>query len=429
VRVVYLNSSGGAGGLESALGDVLASVRAAEPRWDLRLIVPDEGALAARARGLGVGVTVLPYPESLARLGDAAAVGVEGVGGRARLAAGLAAASAATARYAWGLGRVLRRLAPDVLHTHGLKTHALGAWARPRGVPLVWHLHDYAGRRPVMSRLLRLSAGRPALAVANSRSVAADLRAVCGDRLDVRTVYNAVELERFAPEGARADLDALAGLGPAPAGTVRVGLVSTLARWKGHDTFLEALSLLPAGAPVRGYVVGGAVYRTRGSQRHVGELRGLARRLGVEGRVGFTGFVAEAAEAMRALDVVVHCSTEPEPFGLVIAEAMACGRAVVASRAGGAAEVFCEGADALGHAPGDAADLAARITRLAADPDLRARLGRAARETAERRFDRARLAEELVPLYRQLRPAKEKLTGMDRIDRIRRNAEVERKTS
>ena len=95
---------------------------------------------------------------------------------------------------------------------------------------------------------------------------------------------------------------------------------------------------------------------------------------------------------MRALDVVVHASTRPEPFGLVIAEAMACGRAVITSGTGGAGELVRDGVDAVTHRPGDAVDLASRIERLAADAALRARLGRAARDTAERRFDAARLA-------------------------------------
>jgi glycosyltransferase involved in cell wall biosynthesis len=62
------------------------------------------------------------------------------------------------------------------------------------------------------------------------------------------------------------DLDALAGLPPAPAGVVRVGLVATFARWKGHITFLEALSRLPESLPVRGYIIGGPVYETAGSR-------------------------------------------------------------------------------------------------------------------------------------------------------------------
>jgi len=112
--------------------------------------------------------------------------------------------------------------------------------------------------------------------------------------------------------------------------------------------------------------------------------------------------VAEPDAALRALDIVVHASTAPEPFGLVIAEAMACERAVIVSAAGGAAEIITDNVDAVGHAPGDADALASRIIALAADAGWRARIARAARATALRSFDRARLAADLVPLYREL---------------------------
>jgi glycosyltransferase involved in cell wall biosynthesis len=229
--------------------------------------------------------------------------------------------------------------------------------------------------------------------------VCEDLRAVCGRGLKTRVLYNAVDLENFSPSGGRLDLDSLSGLPPAAPGTVRVGLLATAARWKGHETFLRSLSILPSDTPVRGYVIGGPIYRTRGSQTDARELRECAARLGLEGRVGFTGFVEDAASAIRALDVLVHASTEPEPFGLAIVEGMACGRSVVASSAGGAAEILdgCEAA--LTHTPGDADELSVQIGRLARSAELRTSFGRAARLVAERRFDRARLAADLIPVY------------------------------
>ena len=66
--------------------------------------------------------------------------------------------------------------------------------------------------------------------------------------------------------------------------------------------------------------------------------------------VGFVPFVEDPVPVYRALDVVLHASTQPEPFGLTVVEAMACGRAVVVSAAGGAAELFTDGVDALGVA-------------------------------------------------------------------------------
>lgn len=395
MNVVFLNPSGQIGGAERSLLDVLASLRAAEPAWSLRLVATADGPLVGAAEALGVRTVVVPLPDAVARLGD----------GGARRAASLprlAAALPAGLWYVRRLRRAVRTLAPDVLHTNGFKMHVLGLWARPREVPVVWHVHDFVARRPLMSRLLRGHARGCAAVVANSHSVADDVRRVCGERvrMGVRAVHNAVDLARFSPAGPRLDLDARAGLAPAAPGTVRVGLVATLAWWKGHETFLRAVSLLPRELPVRAYVVGGALYETVDSQRSLGDLRALAHRLGVADRVGFTGFVEDAAAAMRSLDVVVHASTEPEPFGLVIVEAMACGRAVVASEAGGAAELIRDRVDALGHPPGDAVRLARCIEELARDGELRTRLGAEGRATAERRFDRSRLAAELVPIYR-----------------------------
>jgi len=253
-----------------------------------------------------------------------------------------------------------------------------------------------------MKRLLGWHAGRAAAAIGNSNSVATDIRTVCGAQLETLAIYNAIDLERYSPVGRKIDLDLIAGLTPAPEGTVRVGLAATLAHWKGHSVFLRALARLPHDLPYRAYVIGGAIYQTENSQRTLDELRALAVELGIGEKVGFTGYVADTAPAIRALDVLVHSSTQPEPFGRVIAEGMASGRAVIASASGGAAELIQDGKDALGHPPGDDHALAARISELIRDPELRARLGRAGRVTAERRFDRSRLAAQLIPLYRRL---------------------------
>lgn len=339
---------------------------------------------------------MLPFPRALAGLGDAGAADGRG------LRMGIARAAPGSAVYLARLRRLLARMAPDVVHTNGFKMHLLGAWAAPRGSRVVWHLHDFVSGRRAMAGLLRRASGRAAAAVAVSRAVAADAAAVCGSSLRVRTVYNAVDLDRFTPQGAALDLDAAAGMPPASPGTVRVGLVATMGRWKGHAVFLRAVGALPREVPVRAYVVGGGIYRTAGSEVDADELRRMAAELGIADRVGFTGFANDPAAAMRALDVVVHASTQPEPFGLVIAEAMACGRAVVASAAGGAGEIVTPGRDALAVYPGDVEGLSRAIRCLALDPELRERLARAGRETALRRFDRARLATEVAPLYRMI---------------------------
>lgn len=401
MKIAYLTPGAAIGGAEMVLLDVLAALGRGPSRVCPLVLLGEDGPLRGEVEALGVRCEVLALPAGVARLGDAGASGAARK--LALLARGLSAASA-TLAYRARLARRLRDERPALVQTNGMKMHLLGAWAAPRGVPVVWHLHDYLGTRAAMARLLKLSARPGVEGVAISRSVAADARATLGGRFPVRTIYNAVDVGRFRPvegegEGEGAALDRAAGLAEAPPGTVRVGLVATFATWKGHGLFLDAAGRLPAEIPARFYIVGGPIYRSAGSQVTPESLRAHAEGLGLGGRVGFTGHQADPARAIRGLDVVVHASTRPEPFGRVIVEGMACGRAVVAIREGGAAELFADGEEALGCPPRDPAALAEAIARLVADAGLRGRLGRAGRAAALARYDRSRLAGEWSAVY------------------------------
>lgn len=393
MRVALLSVSGEIGGSETSLLELVRGL-VARPEIDPVIVVPKEGPLAARARELGADARVAPMPEGLTAFGEWSMRSAAELG---RRTVTLARAAAATRRYTATMAELLGEIGADVIHTNGFKMHVLAARSARRGVPVVWHMHEYLTPRPLSRILLRHHLRRAAAVVANSRSVAADLAEALGSGAPISTIYNAVDLEAFAPAGAAADLDRMAGLPPAGPGVCRVGLLATFARWKGHDVFLRAVA--GCRVPLRAYVIGAPVYDTAGSQLTVEELRSRAAALGIADCVGFTGFASRAADAIRALDVVVHASTEPEPFGLVIAEAMACGRAVIVSRAGGAAEIVEDGVDALATPAGDAAALAAAIDRLAGDGALRARLGGAARAAAVSRFDPGVFVGRFVDLY------------------------------
>jgi len=400
MKVIYLNPDGQLGGAERSLLLLMSSIGAARPNWQLNLLAGAEGPLIDRARELGIRAKAIPFPKSLSRLGDWGATGANGNQlNRLALAGGFGRAGVPGVAYLHRLRRAIAECAPDVIHTNGFKMHILGAWARPANCPLIWHIRDYVRARPVMSRLIRANAHRCTAAVVNSKSVAADLRSVCGDQLRIHQVYNGVDLNVFNPHGDTANLDAIAGMDAAVAGTIRVGIVATLARWKGHQVFLRALSKLKGRVPLRAYVIGGPLYQTEGSQFQIEELREMATELGIEQMVGFTGFVDHPASTIRGLDVVVHASTEPEPFGLAIAEGMACGKSVIVSMAGGAAEIVTPNADALTYRPGDVDALAECILKLACDAELRRTIGVAARAAAENRFDHERLVGEILPIY------------------------------
>lgn len=403
MRIVFVNPVAQVGGAEMILLDLMAALADAIPGVDRHLIVAGEGPLIDLARAIGVAVHPRPMPDRLAGLGDSALKGRGKVGAILGLAARGAPAGLAGLRYARGLGRLIREIGPDLIHSNGIKSHLLLRLSGLGGIPVVWHLHDFYGTRPVMARALRWASRGAAGAIAISEAVGRDGRRVL-DPLPVQVVYNAVDVEQFTPgpgDGAR--LDALANLPPAAPGAHRVGLIATYARWKGQDLFLRAAARLAGDRPARFYVIGSPIYQTKGSQWSEAELRGLAGSLGLGDCVGFIPFQRDTAAVYRALDVVVHASTQPEPFGRTIVEAMACGRPVVVSDAGGAAELFQDGRDAVGFPPGDAPALAAAILGLVDDPGRRERIGRAARATAVERFARPRLGVEVAAAYERFR--------------------------
>jgi glycosyltransferase involved in cell wall biosynthesis len=389
MKVLFLNPIGELGGAERGLLDLIASLRKCAPQLELSVLALERGPLVEEARALGAAARVLPLPPQVGRLGDSGGVNlIRTTLAGARLAVWLPA-----------LWRGIRREAPDIVHSNGFKAHILGALATPRGTPLVWHLHDFVSERPLMRRLLPLLQGRASAGIAVSEAVARDARRVL-PQLTVRTVLNGVLTEHFRPGTvAPADLDGLAGLPPAPPGTARIGLVATLASWKGHELFIAATRKLREAAS-RFYIVGGALYSTEGSQRSAGELRMVVERAGMSHRFGFVPFQRNIAPIYAGLDVVVQASTRPEPFGRTVAEAMASAKPVVAAAAGGVLEQIEDGVTGLLFDPGAESALSAQLERLLDSPALRRSLGEAAARFAATHLDATRLGPETLGAYR-----------------------------
>lgn len=404
MRITFLNPVGVVGGAERVMLAAIRGAREHLPGARLEVVLFADGPLRSEADRLGAEVTVVPLPASLAGLGETRFRDSVRARPLARLELGwsMLAGAPAAVGFVGRLRAALRRSAPDLIHSNGLKAHACAAVARPRGVPVLWHLHDFLLHRPVMARLLRRLGTGVVGGIAISEAVRQDAE-IGLPGLAISVVRNAVDTDHFTPaDRPGAELDRLAGLAPAGPEVVRVGLVATYANWKGQEVFLDALARLAAsdsGPTVRGYIIGGPIYATSGSQFTRDELERRATANGLAGRVGFVPFQTDPADVYRMLDVAVHASTRPEPFGLAITEAMSCGKPVVVAAAGGAAELFTPDHDGLGHPPGDPDALAGAIARLAGDPALRTRLGASARRTAVEQFSQERFGREMAALY------------------------------
>jgi glycosyltransferase involved in cell wall biosynthesis len=171
-----------------------------------------------------------------------------------------------------------------------------------------------------------------------------------------------------------------------PEGRPLIGMFGRISRWKGQHVFLKAIARLPQ---VNAIVVGGSLFDEEAYEKSV---RQLAKELGIEHRVTFTGHVSDVMTRMAACDVVAHCSTAPEPFGLVIVQAMLAGVPVIASDAGGAREIVTEGRTGQLTPLQDDAALANAIRRYLDDPRWSIDLAREARERAKEKFSGAAMA-------------------------------------
>jgi glycosyltransferase involved in cell wall biosynthesis len=207
------------------------------------------------------------------------------------------------------------------------------------------------------------------------------------------TVLNGIDLNAWHPDRGRHAVRAELAVAPS---TPVVVTVCRLFEEKGVKSLILALDKVRTQVPSATLVVVGA--DPDPGQRHVGELRELVGQLGLDDFVTFTGRRAVVEGLLAASDIFAMPSFE-EPFGLVYAEAMAMKRPVVALDNGGTREVVVHGVNGLLSQPGDIDGLAANLALLIADPELRRRLGDAARRLVEQRFTTDRVAADVSAVY------------------------------
>lgn len=393
MKILFVNPVGIIGGAERVLLTIFSVLQTDQPDIQLHLIVGTDGALVKSAEQLGVQVKILPLPQEVLQLGDSALKGNSRVMAILRLLWRSSTALPVIRKYLGKFRQTIQEINPDLIHSNGIKTHLLTGLLGLNSIPIIWHIHDFYSTRPLMAKILRWISNRATAGIAITEAVAVDTRKTLPN-LPIEVIYNSVDVDYFSP-----------GTANLPVDTIKVGLVATFARWKGHDVFLEAAANLIREQPnlnVRFYIVGGAIYETKGSQFSEQELRELASGLQIADKVEFLGFQQNIAEIYRWLDIVIHASTQPEPFGLAIVEAMACGKPVIVSQSGGAAELFTHNYDAVGFTPGDSTALASAILHLIDNPEFCKSLSKNARSTVIKRFNHQHLATQILTFYNSI---------------------------
>ena len=283
--------------------------------------------------------------------------------------------------------RIVRAFRPDVIHAHASKAGALGRLAGGAcGVPVVFSPQVFAHRiQSLRAKTIYLLLERALAPLTDQLHVGYEEER----REAIRDGLAGPDRVTVIPNGI--DPGPLVSL-PDPAGDPpTVGTFARLWPQKRIDLMLSALAEVSArGLDFRVAVIGDGPLR--------GELERLAGELGLSERTRFIADGRGPADALAELDVYVLSSSE-ESFPLVPIEAMAAGRAVVATSVGAVTEIVEDGVTGLVVQPDDSGALADAIADLLSEPELRQRLGSAGRVSAASRFPIAAMAGPLDAVY------------------------------
>ena len=353
------------GGAERTLADLIRASRSADAQWLVAFLEP--GPMVQDLRELGATTVALGA-------------------GRVRQAHRHATTALRLARLARSFGA---RLIVGWMPKAQLYAGPAALIAR---LPCIWYQVGVPGSGWGIDRLATLL---PAAAVMTVSEAGRAAQARLWPSRPTHLVYPGVDAGRFAslppPSVIRQEL----GL---PAHGQIVGTVGRLQTWKGMHMLVDAMpEVLRRHPDAHCLIVGGAWHL---EPDYADLLSRLIRERGLTGRVTMPGQRADVERWMQAMDVFVLPSS-CEPFGLVVIEAMLLGKPVVATAAGGPAEIITDGVDGLLVTPGSTAALAAGIMRCLDDPVGMERLGGSALQRAQT-FSTEAYAMRFLALARQV---------------------------
>jgi glycosyltransferase involved in cell wall biosynthesis len=291
--------------------------------------------------------------------------------------------------------RYIKAARIDLIHSISYPACLYASIAAARtGRAHIWHEHNIKRLHSVNRIIYRQASRTCSFVVGPSDAVTNNLGTSGIDRARLRTVYNGIDLQRFSRRPADQIQRLRHDLGLA-AGESAIGLFGQMLPYKGHRTLIAAAPEILRAHPQSRFYFVGALENPPYEQ----ELRDLIAADNLGARMHFTGWRNDVQDLVRAMDVVVVGTTTPEPAALMLMEAAAMERPVVATRTGGTPEILLDGETGLLFEPGDSSQLAARVVRLLKDPELAKKLGTAGRERVENHFSRERHLAEMFGLY------------------------------
>lgn len=292
----------------------------------------------------------------------------------------------------------------DVVVTKGLLAHFYGGMAARRAcVPCIWHVQEVVNSTDLGGLYSKVfnTLGRfwARIIIVDAQSVGAQFAPDLHQTGKIRLLYNGIDIERFAPDGPKATLSVVSDAGDQGQPPFIIGHVGRVVPLKGQHVLLEAFAQLhKQWSHLQLVLVGAPLFDT---DHYLRRLHEMVETYGVAEQVHFLGFRRDVADLLRTFDIFVHPSVEADS-PVSVQEAMACGRAVVASSVPGTVELIADGVDGCLVPPDDVTALATKLAELIVTPAARQQLAQAAHRRAERCYAKQRFLAQFETLLTEV---------------------------
>jgi len=279
--------------------------------------------------------------------------------------------------------RIIRENKIDLVHTHSDLSQGKPEIiaAKMAGIPCITHRHGYSN----YTRFDTVFHGCVDTNIYISNDVAQHNIAQGESQTKGKIIHNGVNLPDYMQSydaiKVRKEFDCKPD-------QKLIGLVARIDWWKGHEFFIEAIAEVSSKIPnIKGLIIGGlAELNYDRNIRYLDKLQVMVKSLGLGEKIVFTGHRSDVPRLLSALDVVVHASSTPEPFGLTVIEGMAAGKPVVATAAGGVLDIIQDGVNGLLVPCKDSKSMAKAILQILSDGDKAEQMGLAARHRIAEKF-------------------------------------------
>ena len=335
------------GGGEKRLLDLMLKSKNSKFEW--LVIFQEDGSLVQAIEDLGVQVKIIPAGR-LRNLPDVFSSAIK-------------------------ISKILRREGVDIVLSWMWKAHIYGFLSsKLSGLPCLWSQLEV----PNDSRLKQITTRLPASGIfINSLASKVILEEMCPGT-PIRLVYPGVSLDDFQVSSLPSILEIRRRLGLPLEGPL-IGIVGRFQRWKGMHVFVESMPKILQCFPSAHFVMVGGQHSLEPDYEK--EIKHQIRRLGLSSQVTLPGAQYNVAQWMKAMDIFVHTSNN-EPFGIVVVEAMALGKPVIATMPGGPSEIISDETDGLLIPYGDPSCLARAVLRYLDEPAFASQVGAAAQKRA-----------------------------------------------